>query len=168
LKLLVDTNVWVDHFMKNRAGSAAATALLEFAAAHGVTLLYPIGSIKDVYYLLRAGYKALAREICGHIDDDAARAAEGAAWDCVRTMRDVATAVGADESDLWLAERNHALHRDLEDDLVIAAAQRSGADYLVTVDRELRLRAPVAALAPEDMLIVLETAFPPQVGTGAP
>lgn len=160
MKLLIDTNIWVDHFLKNRAGSSVATALLQSAVTHGVTLLYPIGSIKDVYYLLRTGYKALARELCGDLGESAARAAEGTAWDCTRTMRDVATAVGADESDLWLAEKNHALHRDLEDDLVIAAAQRSGADYLVTVDKELRHRAPVATLAPEDMLVVLRTACP--------
>ena len=159
MKLLIDTNIWVDHFLKNRAGSSVATALLQSAVTHGVTLLYPIGSIKDVYYLLRTGYKAPARELRGDLGESAARAAEGTAWDCTRTMRDVATAVGADESDLWLAEKNHALHRDLEDDLVIAAAQRSGADYLVTVDKELRLRAPVATLAPEDMLTVLRTTF---------
>lgn len=39
--------------------------------------------------------------------------------------------------------------------MVLAAAQRAEADYLVTSDRALIQRATVAALAPGDMTAVL-------------
>lgn len=67
-------------------------------------------------------------------------------------MSNMATCVGADESDIWLAKKNHAIHRDFEDDLIIAAVQRADADYLVTSDIELIKHAPVATLSPQDML----------------
>lgn len=60
-----------------------------------------------------------------------------------------------DEADLWLACRYRTLTWDLEDNVVLAAAQRAEADYLVTSDRALIQRATVAVLAPGDMTAVL-------------
>lgn len=49
------------------------------------------------------------------------------------------------------------LNDDFEDDLVIAAAQRVDADFVVTFDRLLIHRAPVACLEPSDMTVLLKT-----------
>ena len=57
-------------------------------------------------------------------------------------MRKQATAVGADESDLWTACNLRSVHNDLEDNLVVAAAQRADATYLVTNDEALIKHAP--------------------------
>ena len=43
------------------------------------------------------------------------------------------------------------LHDDFEDDLLLAAAARVDADYVVTSDRALLRHAPVACLDPVDM-----------------
>ena len=48
---------------------------------------------------------------------------------------------------------------DFEDDLIIAAARRANADYLVTNDKELALHSPVVALDPMTMLAVLENQY---------
>ena len=48
------------------------------------------------------------------------------------------------------------LHADFEDDLVIAAALRAKADYLVTNDEGLLRHCPVAALDARDMVALLE------------
>ena len=72
------------------------------------------------------------------------------------TLRDGATAVGADESDAWLACKYRKINWDLEDNMVLAAAKRAGADYLVTNDRVLISKANVAALRPADMTALLE------------
>ena len=71
-------------------------------------------------------------------------------------MRKQATAVGADESDLWTACNLRSVHNDLEDNLVVAAAQRADATYLFTNDEALIKHAPVAALAPADALALLK------------
>lgn len=154
-RLVIDANVWLDYFDARRAHSSEAKECLEVALQKGCVLLYPVGSIKDVYYILCATAKREFRAMYGELTEVAARAAEGFAWGCVQSMRSVATAVGADESDLWLAEKNHEVQPDLEDDLVIAAAQRSGADLLVTSDRGLLQHAPVACVTPQDAVKLL-------------
>ena len=49
------------------------------------------------------------------------------------------------------------LHADFEDDLIIAAALRAEADYLVTNNEGLLRHCPVAALDARDMVALLET-----------
>ena len=155
-KLLIDTNVWIDNYDGTRSGSRTARSLLITAGRCNATLLYPVHVIKDVYYILCATLKRRVRDDRGFLEDKDAAIAEEIAWGCVCSMRETATAVGADESDLWLAEKHHRLHRDLEDDLVLAAAIRAKADFLVTSDERLLRKATVAALTPEDMLAYLE------------
>ena len=70
-------------------------------------------------------------------------------------MADLACAVGADASDVWIARKYKALHRDFEDDLVLAAANRAYVGHLVTSDGRLIRKAPVDDLAPGDILDVL-------------
>ena len=77
------------------------------------------------------------------------------AWCCLANLRAIATAVGADESDLWLAERYLRVHHDVEDCLVMAAVTRSKADWLVTSDQTLIRHAPVPALCPADLLALV-------------
>jgi predicted nucleic acid-binding protein len=70
-------------------------------------------------------------------------------------MMEVGAPVGADVSDVWIAQHLRDMHPDFEDDMVLAAARRAGVDYLVTSDRQLIQKADVVALTPEDMLTVL-------------
>jgi predicted nucleic acid-binding protein len=78
------------------------------------------------------------------------------AWGCVQNMREVATAVGLDDSDLWIACKYKSLSTDLEDNVVLAAAQRAKVDHLVTFDQDLIRKAPVSALLPSDMVALFE------------
>ena len=78
--------------------------------------------------------------------------------DHVRNMTENATAVGADASDLWLADKYLALHRDYEDNLVLAACKRAQVDYLVTNDRKLLEHADIAAKTPRQMMPILALA----------
>jgi predicted nucleic acid-binding protein len=71
-------------------------------------------------------------------------------------MRDFATAVGVDEADLWLASKYRSVSSDFEDNVLIAAAQRANADYLVTWDAAL-LRTPIVRTAtPLEMLALID------------
>ena len=154
--LLVDTNIWLDYFLANRPAHAAAMSFMLFAHEHGYPLLYPTAIVKDVFYLTANAFK---RDMCnenGRLTERDAAAATEIAWGCVGNMREQATAVGSDESDLWTACGLCNLHNDLEDNLVVAAAQRADATYLVTNDELLIKHAPVAALTPSDALTLLQ------------
>lgn len=151
-QVLLDTNVWLDAFDGRRPGSAEANELIDACSRKGVTLLYAVGSVKDVYYLVGASLKRQARAEGDALAEGAAQAIEVYASACVSNMAEVATAVGADSSDVWLARKYQRLHADFEDCMVLAAATRSKADYLITNDADLLRHAPVAALSVVDFL----------------
>lgn len=154
MKLLLDTSMWLDNYIPGRAGCDVVGEVLRLAIERRHELLYAATTAKDVFYLIAHAYKAQARAQ-GGLDEAGARAINEVAWACVDNMGELATAVGADVSDLWLARRYKALHPDFEDDLVLAAAQRAHVDYLVTSDEGLIRHAPVRALSAQDMLAVL-------------
>ena len=153
---IVDTNVWLDNYLGSRPHSRASREFIVSALECGVQLAYPVHAVKDVFYLLQLNLKRKAREN-GDLSEGDAAAITAAAWSCVQNMREMATAVGADESDVWQACKYRQLTGDLEDNLVIAAAQRAQADFLVTNDKKLIHKAPVPAFMPEDASAYLET-----------
>ena len=154
--LLIDTNVWLDYFLPDRAGGKEAIDLIVFAFEYEFPLLYPAAIVKDVFYVAVSTFKRIARAEKGSLTQSDAVTATETAWGCVNSMRKQATAVGADESDLWTACNLRSIHNDLGDNLVVAAAQRADATYLVTNDEALIKHAPVAALAPADALALLK------------
>lgn len=155
--MLLDTNVWLDAFLPERIPRSSARRLISMALRQNMTLLYPIHIVPDVFYLSFIDVKRLLKG--KGTDEVVAAAARSTAWEYVNTMREIATAVGADQADVWLACKQEFLHDDMEDNLVLAAMSRSGADYLVTSDKKLLVHAPlasVAAVSPDDMIRVLE------------
>ncbi len=158
-RVLLDTNVWLDAFLPERVARSAAHELISLALRLDVDLLYPVHIVPDVFYLSLIDVKRLLK---GQGSDElVAQAARSTAWEYVNAMRNAATAVGADGSDVWLASKWEQLHDDIEDNLVLAAAKRARADYLVTSDIKLLTHAAlagVAAVSPEDMLGVLAQA----------
>lgn len=154
--LLIDTNVWIDHFLAERPKHDEATSLVQFAYEHEYPLLYPAAITKDVFYLVANAFKRDMRSATGKLTRHESAAATETAWGCVNSMRELGTAVGADESDLWMACKLQSVHDDLEDNLAIAAAERANATYLVTNDEALIKHAPVAALTPGNALALLQ------------
>ena len=154
--LLIDTNIWLDCFLPDRSGHANAMSLMLYAYEHSYALLYPTAIVKDVFYLTANTFKHDMRKEHGTLTERDAATATELAWGCVNAMRDRAIGVEADESDLWMACGLHSIHDDLEDNLVIAAAQRASATYLITSDEVLIKHSPVAALTPSDALALLQ------------
>lgn len=113
---------------------------------------------KDVLYVVQHELKRSVLASGGALDEASARAIGDAALAFVRNMTENATAVGADASDLWLADKYLALHRDYEDNLVLAACKRAQVDYLVTNDRKLLEHADLAAKTPHRMMPILALA----------
>lgn len=155
LRLLVDTNVWFDNFDGTRSASRLSRDFLDLASEHGAELLYGMTSIKDIYYLVARRLKIEARQARGSLSEQDIRVAESYARGCVDSMVGVATAVACDASDLWLARKFQAVHGDLEDCLIMAAAKRAGADYVVTNDTKFLRQSAVPALDPSQMIALL-------------
>ncbi len=151
-RVLVDTCVWVDNYCADHAGGADAKRFLQMAVGQGAELLYAVHATKDVLYVLESEFKRAVRLELGALDEPTAQAAKRAALGCMRNMCDLATAVGADVSDVWLADKYLRIHGDFEDNLVLAACRRAKADYLVTNDRALIAHADVVAKTPREML----------------
>ncbi len=154
-KLLLDSNIWVDMFVEGRPGQRDALRLVSWAVRQEVALLYAASSIKDAYYLIGSREKQRVRAEGGEVTHAAAAAIDEYAWGCVHLMEELATVVPLDQSDIWIATKYRAIHADFEDDLVLAAAERAKADFLVTNDEALIRHAPVAALMPKDLLALV-------------
>ena len=154
--LLLDTCVWLDNYLGTRPASKDAQALVLKALELDVQLLYAAASIKDVHYIVAQTLKRERRTAGMQTTEASSLADNQTAWACVSNMRDIATAIGMDASDVWLAEKYRCLHSDVEDNLMLAAAQRAHADILVTDDSDLIRHAPVAAMTPADALKLLE------------
>ena len=156
-KVLVDTSVWLDCYIPNRRRGQEALELFKQCAqaSDHVEILFPVHALNDVFYQVAREAKAWVRKNTGGLSEAYAHAANDHAWDCVNRMLEVGTPVGADVSDVWLACHLRDLHPDFEDSMVLAAAERSRADFLVTSDEQLIKKATVAALNPFDMMAVL-------------
>ncbi|MDO4848829.1 MAG: PIN domain-containing protein [Coriobacteriia bacterium] len=155
--LLLDTNVWIAYFLFGRPGHDETRDLLILAIETGAEIAYPATASKDLFYVVSRDFKMRYRSAHGgELSDSAAGAAKVTAWACVDHMAGLATAVPCDHTDVWLAGKQRKLHGDYEDDLVIAAAMRSGADLLVTYDEELRAHATVATATPAMAMTWLE------------
>lgn len=158
LKIMVDANVWVDSFCVDHAESLAARAFIGQATEMGASLFFPVHIAKDVLYVVQHELKRSVLASGGALGEASARAIGEATLAFVRNMTENATAVGADASDLWLADKYLALHRDYEDNLVLAACKRAQVDYLVTNDRKLLEHADLAAKTPRQMMPILALA----------
>lgn len=154
-RILIDTCVWVDNYCANHVAGADARQFIQAAFSQDAVLLYAVHATKDVLYVLESEFKRAARREFGSVDARAAQAAKKAAYGCMCNMCDLGEAVGADVSDVWLANKYLRIHQDFEDNLVLAACRRAKVDYLVTNDRDLISHADVVAKTPRQMLDIM-------------
>lgn len=152
--LLLDTNVWLDLYLPHRPEREAARELVREACNLSCPLAFAAHTALEVYQRISAENKRWLRAQ-DRLDEAAAIAVKRLAWDCVNEMREVATAIPVDSSDLYLMARLRDLHNDFVDDLVMAACERAKANYLVTNDRKLLMHATVDARTPRQMLELL-------------
>lgn len=137
LKLLIDTNVWLDYFLGRTNATESIVELFSRAAeAEDIVLFSSSLSVKDVYYILGRTMKADARR-GGALTPEAIAGADETAWACIRLIRQksIIASVGADEVFDSFVFKHH--HNDFEDDLILGVANRIDADYVVTEDKNL-------------------------------
>lgn len=163
---MVDTNTWVDAFCRWHVRADEAARLLREANKRGIELLYPVHCLKDALYILIQEHKRKALEEEGVLTESMSNAVKASCVAAVRAIMSQATAVGADGSDLWLADKYLSTHSDFEDNLVLAACQRAHVDYLVTNDQKLIQHANVMAKTPADMVALLTAGRARPLATG--
>lgn len=156
LALLLDTNIWVDLYYPDRPNHTAANELLTEASAQDVDLYYSSHSIVDVFYLANNAQKDLLRQEVGTLTEGLALGANETAWGCIRSMYEIATPIPVSGPVLFTATKMKNVHTDFEDDVILAAAQLTKVDFLVTNDRKLIAKAMVPALSAADMLAHLK------------
>ena len=142
---LIDTNVWIDYFMASEPHCQTILSFFEMVDQRGGTLLYAPTTLKDVFFLIP---RILRREAVasGQLEETSFAPA---AWACVRTMTEIAVAAPLSLTECDLAWTLRATHGNLEDNLVIAAAETCNADYIVTYDRAMLERFSPACITPE-------------------
>lgn len=151
--ILLDSNIWLDYYLGHREHHKEAFQLIEYTLSEGIELLYAVTTLKDVFYLIdRESKRQLRSHLGRELTNADAQSAQITAFACLSSMQDIATPVALDVADTWLALKLKHVHTDFEDDLIIAAAQRAGADYLVTNDKLLIAHAPLTAMSSADML----------------
>lgn len=157
LRLLVDSNVWVDSYLGDHAHFDESFRFLKEARGQGAELLYGASKLEGMFCVLTAEFERGMREGDGDLAANATQIAQAFAWGCIDNIRELGTAVGMDESDLWLACKYRAVGRDLQGNVLLAAAQRADADYVVTWDEELLASPVVRAATPTQMIALLGT-----------
>ena len=150
LRLLVDTNVWIDYFIDRSRSHAAAVSLVSEAQAADVDLFSSIETTKDVFYMLSCEFKRMQREATGEVSEQFAHAANEAAWSCLASLRRRSIVVGADSSDMVEAMARRANHADYEDNLQIAAALRARATHIVSSDKRFQAHSPIPCVSIEE------------------
>ena len=152
---LLDTNVLLDYHLALRSGHKEAFELIHSATMAGVGLLVASHSLKDFWYLYWQAGKRYNLEAGDMEVEAASKTAKIASWGATEQLAEIATVVGTDASDSWLALKMRDTHDDYEDNLVVAAALRAKPQLLVTSDQTLIAHCPVAAATPKDALAFL-------------
>lgn len=154
LNLLVDTNVWLDHLL-GRAHAEAATALLSTALEHDDVIAVTPSVMKDVFFLICVSLKrSLPAQEGAHISKTSAQAINEIAWNCLSTIQRNAIVLNQGPRDHLEAMTFQDAHRDYEDDLLLATAQLSQMDYVVTNDKALLANEAFATITPEGYLLL--------------
>lgn len=135
--MLVDTNVWLDYFLGDRANHASSKEFILQARITETPLVITPHSLCDVFYIVQAQLK-LKNRVDGKLaPEEAASSARDVAWTIVDCILNIATVGPADQMDAYFAAKNRMQHCDFEDNMVIACAKRTGARMLVTNDQDL-------------------------------
>ena len=155
-KLLVDTNVWIDYFLERTPENhEKAMRFVAAATAAGAALYTSSATMPDLFFLLCQETKRCLRARGKVVDEGMAAAVRESAWSSMRSIMELSMVVPVGRNEALRALTYRDLHDDFGDDLILAAAARVDADYLVTSDKALMRHAPVACLCPADMIVLL-------------
>jgi predicted nucleic acid-binding protein len=142
MRILIDTNVILDFILDRQPHQANAAAIFDLIAGETIEAYTTASSITDIYYLIRK-----------YRDDLTTRAA-------IRTLLETFHIIAVDMDDCQKA-LNLPIP-DFEDALVIACADKTRLDYIVTNDSQFLKLTLANAVKPEDFLKICEASITEQ------
>lgn len=138
IKILVDTNIWLDYFLARGVHHHAVSAFIAKAyEREDIALYVPSLSLKDLAHQLASLMKLDARRAGKDITPDIAAAAREVSWGCVRSVLEKALVAPVSRMEVLGAFTYKRIHDDFEDDLVLAALDSVDANFLMTHDDAL-------------------------------
>ena len=155
MRLLADTNFWLAYLLKETGFYEPCARILEETAAGNAELYVAPTTVKDVFYMVPRRLRRM----------DAQEGRESvsyrpAAWACIEFMLDCATPVPLSMAECEGARMLRNSVGDFEDGLILAAAERAEADYVLTFDRALLAALPEIFITPARCLELLPLRFP--------
>ena len=156
LKVLIDTNTWIDYYTGRDGAQGCSSKLIKSLLCSKHDVYVSALSTKDVFYLLQAYLKLAHRKQDGDTFSlEQVRAIQEVAWKCTEHLIKTAklAAVGTAECERALALREFG--NDYEDNLIVACAEACGADYLVTNDESLKAPGTIAIVSPQELYSML-------------
>lgn len=141
VRYLLDTNIWLYFFLGEDAYKHEIMDLIASGQDDGVDILFTPTTAKDLFYVLP---RALRR--AGAIGPDETMGS--IAWGCLERMFELATPVPQSAAECHIARMLRSTIPDFEDAMIIAAAETAGADYIVTLDKELLRDMPEVCVDP--------------------
>lgn len=152
LNLLVDTNVWLDHFLGRKESGKALGMLRKASESEDVVATAP-SIIKDAFYLTCSILKHRAADY-GESSEAAAKAINEIGWACISTMQELSIVIPQGFGEHLEAVALRDDNKDYEDNLLLATAQSAKIDYIITSDLGLLKNKIVPAITPEEYLNV--------------
>lgn len=155
-RILLDTNVLLDYLLHRDDHAKMAEAVMELGAKNNITLLCASLSLKDIAYLsssaIRREFKPNESEV-----ENFTRGflSSRVPWRCIEQVKEMCDIVAVDESTCDKAFPCKTAS-GFEDDLIIVAAQQSGANCVVTSDAELISHFPEYCKTPAEIVAALE------------
>ena len=150
--VLIDTCVWVAYLMGVQPHCAETTQLFEACAQNDVTLLYAPTTLKDVFCIVP---RQARRDALAAGADVTGVSFSPLAWAAVQKITEIAAAAPQALPECELAWMLRSRHADLGNNLIVAAAETSGADYVVTYDQAFISHYTPACVTPAQLLALL-------------
>lgn len=156
IKILVDTNIWLDYFLA-RSGhhNPVSTFIAKAYEREDIALYVPSLSLKDLAYQLSSLMKLDAQRAGKGVTPDIATAAREVSWGCVRNVLEKALVAPIGHTEVLGAFTYKRIHDDFEDDLVLAALDAVDANFLMTHDDALRRHVGDFCITAEEGLELL-------------
>lgn len=156
VKLLLDTNIWLDLYFPDKCGHKCANELIDRAFSIDAEIYYAASTLTDIFFLVKATQKNALRRNGIELSEGLLAASTELAWGCIKNIYEIASPVPTSLPVLFLATKMKDIHFDFEDDVLLASAQTADMDFLVTNDRALLRKAIIPALSCQDMVMYLK------------
>jgi len=130
MKILIDTNVILDTFLKREPHNKYSDAIFDLISDNVIISYINTSSVTDIYYVLRKKFSDIESR------------------EKIRTLLNLFQAIEVTKSDCLVAL--NLLISDFEDAIVVVCADRENLDFIIT--RDVEFLEHQKAISPKDFL----------------